>query len=316
VARRVLVTGASGFVGRHLLRLLDAEPDVEIHAWTRDEVPAGVRGQWLVLELADRDTVVKAISEVRPDLVFHLAGAAHIGQSFGAVAETLSANARGTASLVDALRDAGLRPRVLVTGSAAVYPAAEHALDERTPPGPASPYGVSKLAQEMVAVRAWHEDGLPTVVVRSFNHVGPGQAPTFFAPSFARQIAEVEAGLRPPVLRVGNLEARRDLTDVRDTVRAYRLLIDAGTPGEAYNMCSGMAHSVGDVLAVLVDLAHVRVRIDVDPSLLRPSDTPVVLGSYARLQAATGWAPLIPLGQSLRDLLDDCRRQVARSAAP
>ena len=207
MTRTALVTGASGFVGQHLLRLLAAEGGWALHAWTRDVVPDGPQARWTVLEMADPDVVADALADVRPDVVFHLAGAAHVGQSFANVTDTLATNVMGTATLIDGLRRHGLAPRVLVTGSALVYRPAPHALDETSPVGPTSPYALSKLAQERLSVVAHAEDGMPMVVVRSFNHIGPGQAPSFFAPSFARQIAEIEAGLRPPVLRVGNLEA-------------------------------------------------------------------------------------------------------------
>lgn len=311
--RKVLVTGASGFVGAHLLRLLDAEPGVELHAWTRDVVPEGTRARWVVLEVADRQVVHDAIAETRPDLVFHLAGAAHVGQSFGSVTETLATNVMGTAHLLDALRDHHVAARTLVVGSSTVYRPSEEALTEESPIGPTSPYGLSKLAQERLAVRASHEDGLDVLVVRSFNHFGPGQAPSFFAPAFARQIAEIEAGLRPPVIRVGNLDARRDLTDVRDTVRAYRLLMERGARGAVYNMCTGRAHGVGDILAAMARRARVAVKMEEDPALLRPNDNPVVLGSYARLERATGWTPEIPLERTIEDLLNDWRERVRRS---
>jgi GDP-4-dehydro-6-deoxy-D-mannose reductase len=315
MARKVLVTGASGFVGAHLLRLLEADPDNEIHAWTRDVVPEGGRARWVVLEVADRQAVAGAIAATRPDIVFHLAGAAHVGQSFGSVTETLATNVMGTANLLDALRDQHVGARTLVIGSSTVYRPSEEALTENSPVGPTSPYGLSKLAQERLAIRASHEDDLDVLVVRSFNHFGPGQAPSFFAPAFAWQIAEIEAGLRPPEIRVGNLDARRDLTDVRDTVRAYHLLMERGARGEVYNMCSGRAYRVGDVLDAMTRRSRVDVRVHVDPALLRPTDNPVVLGSYARLEAATGWTPTISLERTIDDLLDDWRERVRRTSA-
>ena len=313
--RRVLVTGASGFVGAHLLRLIEADPDVEIHAWTRDIVPDGGRARWVVLEVADRRAVHAAIAETRPDQVFHLAGAAHVGQSFGSVTDTLATNVMGTAHLLDALRDHGVPARTLVVGSSTIYRPSETELTEDSAIGPTSPYGLSKLAQERLALRCVQEDDLDVLVVRSFNHFGPGQAPSFFAPAFARQVAEIEAGLRPPVIRVGNLDARRDLTDVRDTVRAYMLLMARGARGTAYNMCSGRASRVGDILEALLGRARVQVQVDVDPSLLRPSDNPIVLGSYRRIEEATGWAPSVSLERTLEDLLDDWRQRVRRATA-
>lgn len=311
VAKRILVTGASGFVGGHLLPLVDA-PDTQIEAWTREPVTGDPRARWTVIDMADGAHVRAAIDAAPPDEVYHLAGAAHVGQSFGSVTSTLEANVLGTAHLVDALRRAAPAARVLMTCSATVYRNSAAALGEDAPIGPASPYALSKLAQERLALRAFAQDGQPMVVVRAFNHVGPGQTPTFFAPAFARQIAEIEAGRREPVLRVGNLRTRRDLTDVRDVVLAYRALMERGTAGAVYNVCSGTAHAIGDVLDML--LAHCAREVDVvvDPALLRPNDNPLVLGSYARLHAATGWAPAVPIERTLADLLADWRRRVGR----
>jgi GDP-4-dehydro-6-deoxy-D-mannose reductase len=189
----------------------------------------------------------------------------------------------------------------MVTGSALVYRASTQPLSEDDPIGPADPYGVSKLAQEMLALRA---QGSPVFVARPFNHAGPRQAPSYSTSSFARQIAEIEAGRSDPVLRVGNLESRRDITDVRDTVRAYTAIVERGTPGRPYNVCSGRAYRVRGLLDVLVGLARVAIRIEVDPARLRPSDNPVVAGSRARITAETGWVPEIPIERTLEDLLN------------
>ena len=215
-----------------------------------------------------------------------------------------------TKATLDAVRVRRIPARILVTGSAMVYKPSGEALDERAPIGTVNPYALSKLAQEQVAVRAHDEDGLDTVVVRAFNHIGPRQHPSFFASSFARQIAQIEAGLAPPRMLVGNLEAKRDLTDVRDTVRAYIALMARGQSGAVYNVCSGVAGRIGDILDRLHALARVPIEVGTDPALLRPSDTPVVLGSHARLTRDTGWRPTIGLDTTLADLLDAWRATV------
>jgi GDP-4-dehydro-6-deoxy-D-mannose reductase len=210
----------------------------------------------------------------------------------------------GTHLLLEAVRDLGLSCGVLVTGSAQIYRPRAAATAEDDPIGPANPYGVSKLAQEMIAAAT----PIATWLVRPFNHAGPGQSPSYATSAFAQQIAEIEAGRREPVLRVGNLEAQRDITDVRDTVRAYQALADTGRPRRPYNVCCGRAYSMRALLDILLSLARVRVRVEVDPARLRPSDNPLILGSHARLTADTGWTPVIPIEQTLADLLDYWRR--------
>jgi GDP-4-dehydro-6-deoxy-D-mannose reductase len=199
---------------------------------------------------------------------------------------------------------------VLVTGSATVYAASPSALTEHSPLRPDSPYGTSKLAQELLALRAAAEDGLDVVVARAFNHTGPRQMPAYMAPSVARQIASIEAGLSEPVIRVGNLDAERDLTDVRDVVAAYVAVMDAGISGEVYNVASGVSRAVRDVVETLVDLSCVPVRVEVDPARVRPVDNPRLVGDSSKLQQLTGWSPAIPFEQMLLDLLNSWRAMV------
>jgi GDP-4-dehydro-6-deoxy-D-mannose reductase len=320
VSHRILVTGARGFVGGHLLRLLAAEePHAEIVGWQKpgtgpDPVPAdrsssdpARRATWLNFDVLDRDAVRRAVAQAAPDEVYHLAGAAHVGNSWGDTAGTLVLNVLGTHYLLDALRASGSPARVLIPGSATVYAPSDSALHEDSAIAPASPYALSKLAQEMLGASAVTSDAQPVLLVRAFNHLGPGQDPSFFAPSFAQQLAAIEAGFVPPRLRVGNLEARRDLTDVRDTVRAYRALMKHGAAGRPYNVCSGRAWSIREILDALVSRCRVRVTVETDPARLRPNDTPLVLGSPERLHAETGWVPLIAMEQTLQDVLDEAR---------
>lgn len=300
-----LVTGASGFAGGHLVdHLLETEPLVAAWGKPEDVLPVTTgesRVRWRAVDVLDPEAVAQEIAQLRPSIVYHCAGIAHVVASSNAPVEALRVNALGTHHVLDAVRRAALQCPVLVTGSALVYRPSAAALSEDSEVGPSDSYGISKLAQEMLALRTYW---CPVLVTRSFNHAGPRQSDAFVTSGLARQIAEIEHGRSAPVLRVGNLESRRDLTDVRDTVRAYRLIAQHGTPGRPYNVCTGRAYRIADLLDLLVGLSRVRVRIEVDPARLRPSDVPVVLGNAARLEHETGWRPEIPIEQTLGDLLD------------
>ncbi len=324
----ILVTGAAGFVGSHLLALLQrAAPGAELLAWRRPPEggarseaapprPAPARAAWCDVDLLDGPTVRRAVAERPPTQVYHCAGIANVNGSWAERQATLRGNVTGTEHLLAALGGLPAPARVLIPGSALVYRPSTAALDENAPLGPVSPYGASKLEQERVGLDAAREDGLAVVLTRSFTHIGAGQAPAYAASSFAEQIARIEAGLAAPVLSVGNLEARRDLTDVRDTVRAYRALMARGTPGRPYNVCSGAAHRIGDVLDALLALARVPIAIRQDPDRLRPSDNPVLLGDRSRITAELGWEPRRPLSETLSDLLGYWRGVLAGGTPP
>jgi GDP-4-dehydro-6-deoxy-D-mannose reductase len=316
VAGYPLVTGATGFAGSHLLdHLLEDGPAVVAWANPRGRpVPANKdsRIAWCAVDLLDRAAIAQALADSRPSAIYHCAGLADVGESWTRRAWALRINALGTHHLLEGVRRAGLRCPVLITGSALVYAPSSRAIDENATIRPASPYGASKLAQEMIAARA---DWCPVVITRPFNHAGPRQSPSYVTSSFARQIAEIEAGMAEGVLHVGNLEARRDITDVRDTVRAYTLLVGRGRPRFPYNVCRGEAYRISDVLTALLGMARRTIRIEVDPGRFRPSDNPIVLGNGARIQTDTGWRPQIPLQQTLADLLDYWRRATADAAS-
>jgi GDP-4-dehydro-6-deoxy-D-mannose reductase len=314
----VLVTGAAGFAGSHLLDLLkrDGQPITgwHLHGLNPLDSPSPepfLRVTWRPVDLTDRDGVRAAIAQDPPAEVYHLAGAADQGKSWDRTDEALRANALGTHHLLDALRRENPSARVLVIGSAAVYrPAPEGAFDETSAIGPTSPYGVSKLAQEMTAIQAFTVHAQPVMVARSFNHIGPRQSPNYVAASFARQIAMIEAGQMPAEMLVGNLEPRRDLMDVRDTVRAYRAMMRRGEPGRVYNVCSGEAHAIRELLDGLLAHASIAVEVKVDPARLRPVDQPLLMGRLDRLTQETGWRPEIAWTQTLADLLNDWRARI------
>jgi GDP-4-dehydro-6-deoxy-D-mannose reductase len=301
----ILVTGAAGFAGSHLLDLL-ARSGATVIAWHRpggSPPRAGVPGvRWEGVDLLDPAQVQAAIGRARPSAVYHCAGAAHVGRAWDSTAPTFAINVRGTHHLLQAIERAGLAARVLVPSSALVYASAGEALTEDHPRLPSSPYALSKLAQEMLAART--NGSLPVTIARPFNHFGPRQDPHFVASSFARRIADIELGRWPPEIPVGNLEARRDLTDVRDTVRAYRMILERGQPGRPYNICSGHAISIRELLDLLIARARVPVEVKVDRSRYRPNDTPLLVGDPARLRDELGWRPEIPIGRTLDDLLE------------
>ena len=309
---RLLVTGAGGFVGSHLIELL--EPDhPNVTGWLRPGTEPLVRGSrvsWQDVEMHDREAVARAVAELAPDHIYHLAGVPHVGESWQHTHETFAGNVLATHHLLDAVRRAGLRPRILITSTAFVYAPLNRAITEHDLVRPNSPYGTSKLAQEMLSKRAWEDDGIATLIARSFNHVGPRQAASFVASSIARQIAEIETGKRTPTLVMGNIDSERDIMDVRDTVRAYRAMMTSATPGIPYNVSSGTAIKVRALVELMTSQARVPVAIEQDPSRFRPNDTPLVLGDHSRLTADTGWSPQIPLEQTVGDLLGYWRTHV------
>ncbi len=312
--RPVLITGAAGFAGGHLAELLAGDGPLE--GWYRPgEPPRGSARRlhdtsWRGVDLRDAAAVDAAIADLRPAAIYHLAGAANQGASWAQTDVTFDLNVRATHVLLRACARHVPDARVLVTASAAVYAPSDEPVHEDARLGPTTPYGVSKLAQELVAQAAARDQGLDVFVVRPFNHIGPRQDAGFVAPGFARQIARIEAGLEPGPMRVGNLTPRRDLTDVRDTVRAYRLLMAHAQRGEVYNVCRGEAIAIGDLLDLLRAAASTPVHVEVDPAKLRPVDVPVLVGDASRLTALTGWRPEIPIAHTLADILEEQRRQL------
>lgn len=307
---RFLITGVSGFAGSHLADHLASLPGAEV--WGCDRIgerrpyhPPSL--QLLATELCDPDATLALLKQIQPDRIYHLAGQAFVGGSWANPWETLETNLRAQVNLLEALRVVCPAARMLVVGSNEEYgrlTPADLPVRETTPLRPDSPYGVSKVGQDLLGLQYFLSYGLHLVRVRPFNHIGPRQNPKFVAPAFASQIAAIEAGRQAPVLRVGNLAARRDFTDVRDMVRAYVLALEQGEPGEIYNIGSGRSRGIQELLDTLLRLATCPITVEVDPARLRPSDVAEAVCEAHKFRARTGWAPTIPFEQTLKELLD------------
>ena len=309
-----LVTGAAGFVGRHLTRHLNARGD-EVSAIVHPSdhyqgmVLDGVRNIESA-DLLDDRALMGALALIEPDEIYHLAAFSNPESSLQYVRQTLETNIIGTQNLLEAARRGGRTPRILLIGSAQQYGKVsedEQPISEERAQKPLTPYSVSKASQELLGQRYFLSEGLPVYWTRSFNHTGPGQADAYVCSSFARQVAEVERGQRAPEIEVGNLAARRDFTDVRDVARAYTAIVDKGQPGRAYNVCRGEAVSIQEVLDTLIELSTADVEVRVDPKRYHALDAPLVYGDVTRLREDTGWTPKFSLKDTLSDLLDDWR---------
>jgi GDP-4-dehydro-6-deoxy-D-mannose reductase len=321
---RILVTGATGFVGRHLADALLAAGGGELFGLSLHggcELPPGTPARWLRLydvDLCDGPRVEAVLWEVSPEQVYHLAGYADAGRSYEEAEAAWRGNLTATRSLYDAILRWGGRPRILAVSTGAVYgepTEPDRPVDERTVLRPNSPYAASKAAADLAGYQYACCWGLDVVRVRPFNHVGPGQSPRYAVANFARQIAAIEQGRQPPVLRTGNLWTERDLTDVRDVVRAYLALMARGERGEVYNLGSGRTLPMRTYLDHLLALSSVPIRVETDPSLQRRVETTTVRVDASLLRRTTGWAPAYPLEQTLADTLADWRQRLAEGSA-
>lgn len=311
--KKALVIGAAGFVGDYLIRELHNNGIDTYATKLPHESFGGESVQVYDLDILDKDAVVDILYEIQPDYIFHLAAQSSVGVAWKNPQMTVDVNIKGAINVMDAVRDLFYKPRILLIGSGEEYgyiKPEETPILEDTALRPGNIYAATKACQNMVGSIYSKAYDMDLMMVRAFNHIGPGQAPLFVVSDFCRQVAEIEKGIREPVIMVGNLAAKRDFTDVRDVVRAYVKLIQKGKAGETYNVGSGNAQEIRQILEKVVAMSDQKIRVETDPNKIRPVDVPVIEADISKLNALTGWEPKIPVEQTIRETLDYWRRNV------
>ncbi len=312
---RSLITGIGGFAGGHLAAAL-LERDAEVAGIDQAAGPRleAIRDRvaFTAGDIRDADSIRAAADGFHPEVIFHLAAITHVGQAWAQRRETLEINVVGTSALLEVAAELDPKPTVVLASTGQVYgpaPPDSHPLSEDDPLHPQSPYAVSKMCAELLARQAWEGEGVPAVILRTFNYTGPWQSPSFVCSDFARQVAWAEAGLTEPRMSVGNLEARRDFSDVRDVIDGYLLAAERGRPGEAYNLASGEAVRIAEVLEYLLGAVDVDVDVQQDTDRLRPADLVALRGDATRAREELGWTPRFTLEETLDSVLEFWRKQ-------
>jgi GDP-4-dehydro-6-deoxy-D-mannose reductase len=310
---KCLITGITGFAGSHLAEYLLSRGDCEVHGivrWrsrTENIAHLGDRISTHVGDIRDATAMYELIKSLRPDRIYHLAAQSFVPMSWIAPAETMTTNVIGQTNIFEAVRAAGCDTRIQLACSSEEYGMVlpeEAPIKESNPLRPLSPYGVSKVAQDLMGYQYHQSYGMKIVRTRAFNHTGPRRGEVFVTSNFARQIAEIEKQKKPPIIYVGNLDAVRDFTDVRDTVVAYYLALERGKPGDVYNIATGKGYKIREMLDMLVQLANVKIEVKQDAKRMRPSDVELLLGDASKLRKETGWEPKYKFEQTMKDLLD------------
>ena len=311
-----LIVGGGGFVGRHLLAELLRQPDNDVHVTKLPHETATTDAIWHDLDVCDANAVTDLIQQIGPTSIFHLAAQSSVARSWTSPDLTIDVNVKGSLHVLDAAHSLARTPRVLLVGSSDEYGTTaqqQSVLAEDSPTRPMNPYAMTKVAQNSLGTIYAKAFDLPVVMVRAFNHIGPGQPEGFVVSDFCRQVALIEAKLQPPILQVGNLNARRDFSDVRDIVRAYSALIQTGKPGVTYNVGSGKSLAISELLDLILSCSTVKISVQVDESKLRPIDISDSCADTTRITSDCGWQPVIPLKQSVLETLNWWRQRITDS---
>lgn len=312
--KKAMIIGAAGFVGNYLMEYLRKECNMEVHVTKllREEIGNSNVKEYN-LDILDKESIVSLLFEIRPDYIFHLAAQSSVGLAWKNPCLTIDVNIKGSVNVMDAVRELYYKPRVILIGSGEEYGhinAGETPIKEENMIRPGNIYAATKVCQNMIGNIYAQAYDMELMMVRAFNHIGPTQAPMFVVADFCKQVAEIEKGIREPVIYVGNLEAQRDFTDVRDVVRAYAMLIDKGKSGETYNVGSGHAVSIREILDLIILLSNQVIKVEIDPNKLRPIDVPIIEADTTKLRELTGWEPEITLEQTIKETLDYWRKRV------
>lgn len=314
MSKKALIVGAAGFVGSYLAHELMQNHDMEIHATKLPHEQLEIEGAKVHdLNILNKEEIVALLYEVRPDYIFHLAAQSSVSVAWKNPGLTIDINVKGAVNLLDAIRELFYKPRVLIIGSGEEY---GHIREGETPIKednylrPGNIYAATKVCQNMIARIYTQAYDMQLMMVRAFNHIGPCQSPIFVISDFCKQVAEIEAGRKEPVMYVGNLAAKRDFTDVRDVVRAYALLVQKGMPGETYNVGSGCAYAIREILDLIISMSSINIKVEIDPNKIRPVDVPIIEADVTKLNQATGWTQQIPLNQTIQETLDYWRERV------
>lgn len=310
----VLIVGGAGFVGKYLLRHLKSNYDWHLSATKLPNEEIQVSDVDIYsLDIMDKDAITALLMQVKPDYIYHLAAQSSVALSWKNPNLTVDINIKGCLNLLDAVRESGLTPKIMLIGSGEEYgriSQEELPITELTLPRPGNLYAATKTCQNMIGNIYATAYNMDIILVRAFNHIGPEQAPMFVASDFCKQVAMIEKGQLPPVMKVGNLSARRDFTDVRDVVRAYGLLIQKGLKGETYNIGSGNAITIQSILDCILSLSTQTIKVEIDPDKLRPIDVPVIEADITKITHCTNWQPQISLEQTLKETLDYWRQTI------